>query len=284
MRPGTHPQTGGETVNYDDIQGVIADMDGVLWRGDEPLPGMDAFFALLHEADIPFMLATNNSSKTRTDYIHKLAKMGVTTVAESNIITSGTATIDFLLREYPIGADVQVLGGAGLHQMMQEAGFPLVEQGAEVVVVGLDFDVTYDKIKRAVLDIRAGARFIATNPDPTFPSPEGQIPGNGALVAAVQTGAGTPPEFMGKPHAPMFETALAAMGTDPAHTLMIGDRLNTDIQGAAALGMPTALLLSGVTTQDDLITSDIQPTIAYEGVGDVVKAWDYQGGKRRRSS
>jgi 4-nitrophenyl phosphatase len=270
-------------VNYDEIQGVIADMDGVLWRGDEPLPGMDRFFALMHEAEMPFMLATNNSSKTRTDYINKLAKMGVTTVAESNIVTSGTATVDFLLREYPNGADVQVLGGAGLVQMLTEAGFPLVERGAQVVVVGLDFDVTYDKLKRAVLDIRAGARFIATNPDPTFPSPEGLIPGNGALVAAVQTATDTEPAFMGKPHAPMFETALATMGTDAAHTLMIGDRLNTDIQGGAVLGMQTALLLSGVTTTDDMVNSDVQPTVAYETLLDVVKAWDYRGGKRRRS-
>ncbi len=271
-------------MNYDDIHGVIADMDGVLWRGDEPLKGMDQFFALLHEAQIPFMLATNNSSKTRTDYVNKLAKMGVTTVTESNIVTSGTATVDFLLREYPIGADVQVLGGAGLHHMLKEAGFPLVERGAEVVVVGLDFALTYEKIKRAVLDIRDGARFIATNPDPTFPSPEGLIPGNGALVAAVQTATDTPPEFMGKPYPPMFETALATMGTEPAHTLMIGDRINTDIQGAVELGMPTALLLSGVTTTDDMVASEIQPTVAYEGILDVVKAWDYQGGKRRRSS
>lgn len=271
-------------MNFNEIQAVIADMDGVLWRGDEPLPGMDRFFAFLHEAQLPFMLATNNSSKTRADYVAKLGRLGVTTVTEANIVTSGTATVDFLLREYPIGADVHVLGGAGLRQMLTEAGFPLVERGAEVVVVGLDFDLTYDKLKRAVLNIRAGARFIATNPDPTFPSPEGLIPGNGALVAAVQAATDTPPEVMGKPYPPMFQTALAATGTAPAHTLMIGDRLNTDIQGAAALGMPTALLLSGVTTPDDLATSAVQPTVAYEGIADVVRAWGYQGGKRRRAA
>jgi 4-nitrophenyl phosphatase len=269
-------------VNYDDIQGVIADMDGVLWRGDQPLKGMHEFFALVHEANIPFMLATNNSSKTRTDYVNKLAKMGVTTVAEENIVTSGTTTIDFLLREYPIGADVYVLGGAGLLHMVREAGFPIVERDAEVVIVGLDFDVTYEKVKRAVLNIRAGGRFIATNPDVTFPSEEGLIPGNGALVAAVQAATDVEPEFMGKPYPPMFETALATMGTDAAHTLMIGDRLNTDIQGAAGVGMPTALLLSGVTTTDDMVTSNVQPTVAYESIMDVVKAWDYRGGKRRR--
>ena len=269
-------------MKFDEIHGVIADMDGVLWRGDQPIKGMQDFFALLADAALPFMLATNNSSKTPSDYIEKLAKMGVTTVTEANIVTSGTATVDFLLREYPIGADVHVLGGAGLHALIAEAGFAIVDNSAEVVVVGLDETLTYDKLKRATLNIRAGARFIATNPDITFPSPEGLAPGNGSIVAALQVATDATPEFIGKPHPPMFKTALATLGTDPASTLMIGDRINTDIQGAQAAGLQTILLLSGVTTTDDMTISDIQPVAAYESIADVVKAWNYTGGKRRR--
>jgi 4-nitrophenyl phosphatase len=269
-------------VNFDDIQGVVADMDGVLWRGKEPIKGMHEFFELLYDADLPFMLATNNSSRTRTDYVNKLAGMGVTTVTEDNIVTSGTTTVEFLLKEYPIGADIHVLGGPGLHSMVREAGFNIVNEGADVVIVGLATDLTYDNLSRASVNIRAGGRFIATNPDKTFPTPDGLVPGNGALVAAVQAATDVEPEFMGKPYAPMFRTALDRLGTDPSKTIMIGDRLNTDIEGAIGVGMQTVLLLSGVTTTDDLTASDIQPDIAFESIMDVVKAWNYTGGKRRR--
>jgi 4-nitrophenyl phosphatase len=269
-------------VKFDDIQGVVCDMDGVLWRGSEPLPGMTDFFALMHEINMPLMLATNNSSRSPAMYVDKLRGMGVETIAEANIINSGLATVNYLLSEYPIGADVHVFGGDGLHTVIADAGFNLVERGADVVVVGLKFDLTYDEIKAAVLNIRAGARFIATNPDPTFPAPEGLIPGAGSVVAAVQVASDVTPKVIGKPHAPMFQYALQKLGTAPAATLMIGDRISTDIEGGHNAGMQTALVFTGVTQPDDLIDSDIQPTIAYEGLDALVKAWHYAGGKRRR--
>jgi len=269
-------------VKFDDIQGVVCDMDGVLWRGSEPLPGMTDFFALMHEINMPLMLATNNSSRTPAMYVDKLKGMGVATVTEANIVNSGLATANFLLNEYPIGADVHVFGGEGLHKIIADAGFNPVERGAEVVVVGLSFDFTYQQLAGAVLNIRAGARFIATNPDPTFPSPEGLIPGAGSLVAAVQVASDAEPEIIGKPYAPMFQFALQQMNTDPAATLMIGDRLTTDIEGGQNARMQTALVFTGVTTPDMLVESDIQPTVAYEGLDALVKAWHYEGGKRRR--
>lgn len=269
-------------LKFDNIQAVICDMDGVLWRGNEPLKGMTEFFQLLDDAALPFVLATNNSSKTPADYLVKLAGMGVNTVEEANIITSGTATVDFLLREYPQGARVHLLGGDGLRQLLSAAGFSLVETGAKVVVVGIDMALTYDKLKNAALNIRAGGRFIATNPDRTFPMPEGLVPGNGSIAALLESATDQRAEFIGKPHPPMFTVALERMNATPANTLMIGDRLNTDIDGAAALGIRTALVLSGVTQMADLATSAVQPDIAYETLLDVVKAWNYTGGKRRR--
>lgn len=267
---------------FDHITGVIADMDGVLWRGNKPLPGLVPFFELMEAARLPFILATNNSSKTPDDYVSKLASMGVNTLTPQHVITSGTATVNFLLKEYPIGADVHVFGGDGLKHLIQDAGFSLVENNADVVIVGYDIHLNYDKLKQAALNVRAGARFISTNPDKTFPTPEGLAPGNGSLTAAIEAATDTAPTFIGKPHAPMFQTALERMGTDPATTLMIGDRLNTDIEGAHALGIETVLLFSGVTAPEALITSEIQPNFAFETLHDVVKAWDYAGGKRRR--
>ncbi len=269
-------------MNFEDIHGVVCDMDGVLWRGDSPLPGLTDFFALMHEADIPFMLATNNSSKSPAQYIDKFKRLGVHTVQQHNIVNSGLATVHFLQQEYPRGADVHVLGGAGLHDVVREAGFPLVDEGAEVVVVGMDFELTYEKARRATLQIRAGGRFIGTNPDTSFPSPEGLIPGTGSLLAMLTAATDVQPEVIGKPHAPMFAFALAQTGTAPEHTLMIGDRISTDIAGGAGMGMKTALVFSGVSEPTDLIDSDVQPDVAYEDLAALLKAWNYQGGKRRR--
>ncbi len=272
-------------MNFDKITGVVADMDGVLWLGDQPLKGLHPFFALVQQNDIPFALATNNSSKSPADYVGKLTKMGVANVPQTNIVNSGIATATVLRDAYPAGAYVHVFGGAGLHRVMDDAGFTLVEDldtTADVVVVGLDFELTYEKLRVAALHINRGADFWATNDDPSYPSPEGLVPGAGSVVNLFITATGKTPTVVGKPHAPMFEAALKILGTDPANTLMIGDRLNTDIQGAQGVGMQTVLLLSGVTKADDLATSDIQPDVAYEDLDALVKAWNYTGGKRLR--
>lgn len=269
-------------MKFDQIAGIIADMDGVLWRGPDGLPGLHELFALLDESELPFMLATNNSSKSPTDYVTKLNGLGVTTVREENIVSSGVATAVYLQQEYPIGADVHVLGGAGLFRLVEDAGFNIVDDRAEVVIVGLDFDLTYQKIKHAALLIRAGARFIATNPDRTFPSPEGLIPGAGSMIAMLEAATDVQAEYVGKPYLPMYTIALKRMGTDPAQTLMIGDRLDTDILGAQRVGMRTTLVMSGVTTPETLIDSDIQPDEAYDDLLAVVKSWQYAGGKRKR--
>ena len=269
-------------MDYTDIRGVVCDMDGVLWRGGTALAGLGAFFQLLRDAELPYMLATNNSSRSPAQYVEKLHGLGIEDVSEDNIVNSGLAAAHFLLREYPRGADVHVLGGDGLRDVISEAGFALVEHNAEVVVAGLVFDLTYDAVKQAALQIRAGARFIGTNPDATFPTEEGLAPGAGSLLAMLETATDVTPRVIGKPFAPMFEYALEKMGTPPEQTLMIGDRLNTDIVGGQQAGTQTALLFTGVTQPADLADSDVQPDVAYEDLASLVKAWDYQGGKRRR--
>ncbi len=255
------------------------DMDGVLWRGDAALPGMLDFITFLRQHQLPFALATNNSSKTPDDYISKLARMGVQDVQAGQIVNSGIATASYLQAHYPAGTRVHVLGMSGLRQVIADAGFALTDPDkpdhdadARVVVSGIDFDLTYEKAQRAALLIRAGADFIGTNGDLTFPTPAGLVPGAGALLAFIEAATDVKPLVIGKPGRAMFEAALQAIGTPAEATLMIGDRLNTDIEGAQNVGMQTALTLTGVTTREQLQQSSIQPDAVFVGLSDLQHA------------
>ncbi len=260
-------------MNLSDIAAVIADMDGVLWRGDVPLPGLVEFFDLLRARGIPFALATNNSAKAPVEYVAKLARMGVLNVLPEQVITSGTATISYMQTRYPPGTRVYVLGGDGLRALLTDAGYAVSEDGADVVMVGFAPNLTYERLKKATLLIRSGADFIGTNPDPSIPTPEGLAPGAGSIVAAVQTATDCQPVIVGKPHPPMFEAALRLLGTRPDETLMIGDRLTTDIEGAQQVGLRTALVLTGVTTCEELAASAVQPDGVYDDLPALLDAW-----------
>lgn len=254
------------------VKAVISDMDGVLWRGMVALPGLGDFFDLLLARDIEFVLATNNSRNTPADYVQKLAKMGISGIQERHIVTSGSATVSYLQTRYPAGSDLFVVGGDGLKQMLVRAGYNLVESDAAAVVCGIDFDLTYGKLRTATLLIRGGADFIGTNPDSSFPSPEGLVPGAGSILALLEAASGQSSTIIGKPGRGMFEAALAVLGAHPQETLMIGDRINTDIAGARALGMQTALVMTGVETPDSLAASDVQPDAVYAGLPELVAA------------
>lgn len=264
-------------MKFSTISAIVLDMDGVLWRGTEPLPGMTDLFAWLAETQTPFALATNNSSRTQADYVAKLAGLGVAGVPERAIITSATATAAYLQGHYIAGTRVYVLGMSGLRQILTDAGFDITtdedDETPEAVVAGIDFDLTYERLKQAAVHIRNGAAFIGTNPDKTFPAPEGLVPGAGSILAAIEAATDQTPVVIGKPGLPMFQTALQVVGTAPENTLMVGDRLNTDIQGGQQAGMQTALLFTGVTTQEELTTGGIWPDVAYEGLPQLLQAW-----------
>jgi 4-nitrophenyl phosphatase len=259
-------------MEFSTINGVILDMDGVLWRGDEPLPGMADLFQFFRSRGIRFVLATNNSANSPADYVGKLARMGINSVNEQQIVTSGTAAVNYLQMHFPSGTNVHVLGGDGLKELIAGAGYALADD-AQVVVAGIDTALTYDKLKRAALLIRKGANFIGTNADVTIPVPDGLAPGAGSILAALRAATDCAPIIMGKPNAPMFEAALRVLNTDAAHAIMIGDRLQTDILGAQAVGMRAALVLTGVTSQDDLNASPILPDAVYNGLPELVAAW-----------
>jgi 4-nitrophenyl phosphatase len=256
-------------------RGLIVDMDGVLWRGDEPVPGIVGFFDLLRARGIAFVLATNNASKTVAEYQDKLAGFGVA-VRPEEILTSSQATAAHLADLLPGGARVYAIGEAGLREALAEHGHILLSDEAEeadCVAVGWDRGLTWAKLRCACLLIRRGARFVGTNPDRTYPTPDGLVPGNGATLAALEAATGVAPLIVGKPEPLLYEQALKRLGTPRTETAALGDRLDTDIAGARRAGLPAILVLSGVTTADELAASPLQPDEVYADISALAEAW-----------
>lgn len=259
------------------IKGLLIDMDGVLYRGQAPIPGAERFIAFLRDQRIPFLLLTNNSSLTPGQYVVKLRGMGIETHAEE-ILTSAQATARYLAQQEPQGARVYVIGRKGLRQALMQQGFTLVEAEADYVAVGWDWELTYAQLKQATLFIRAGARFIATNPDPTFPSEVGIIPGNGAILAALEVATDVRPLVVGKPEPTIFQLALAQLGLDAGDAprlgiAVLGDRLETDVLGGQRMGLGTLFVLSGVTDEEKLAQSSVQPDLVFEDVAHLQRVW-----------
>jgi 4-nitrophenyl phosphatase len=252
------------------IKHLVIDMDGVLYRGNDPLPGLPEFFDFLRANGIGFRLATNNSGLTPTQYAAKVNKMGAG-VEPATIITSGTATAHWLAQRHPVGTRVHVFGEDSLRAALAEAGFVLADQDVAAVVASIDWGVTFDKIKRACLLIRGGAEFVATNLDPTRPTEEGLVPGTGALIAAIATGAETQPVAIGKPEPTMFEQAMAEMGARPETTATLGDRIDTDMIGGARAGLKTIMVLSGSTGRAE--AEAYGPDLIFEDIADLTQSW-----------
>jgi len=257
-------------TQIENVKGLIIDMDGVLWHGDHPIEGLEAFFTTLREINLPFVLATNNASLTQQQYIEKLAKMGVTVVADE-VLTSSMATATYLAKQQPEDQRrVFVIGEAGLKEPLEKHGFTLTDlyevdgneaqQGADLVVTGLDRQLTWDKLSTATLNIKKGAAFYATNADTTLPTELGDVIGNGGTIAALEAATGVKATSIGKPEPILYQQALGALGTTQADTVAIGDRLNTDILGAVNAGMRSILVLTGISDQQELSEVDYQPT------------------------
>jgi 4-nitrophenyl phosphatase len=242
------------------IRNLILDMDGVLWRGETPMPGLNAFFETLARLGIDFVLATNNASKNAAQYVGKLNGFGLD-IPERQILNSADATADFLRDQYGSenGQAIYAVGDEGLRQSLTGRGFTLltpeaVYKGATapVVVVGFTRHATYPDLAMAALLVHKGATFVGTNPDVSFPSEVGPLPGAGALQAIVTAATGHPPDHMvGKPGPIIFREALRRLNGTAENTAMVGDRLETDVQGAKNAGIPSILLLSGITQPGD---------------------------------
>jgi 4-nitrophenyl phosphatase len=241
------------------IRGYVLDMDGVLYHGERVRAGTIAFVNYLNRNGIPYVCLTNNASRTRDQYAEKLERLGIP-IGGEHVIGAAQATAEWLAERAPDGARMLVVGEQGLRDELTRVGFTLVESApADYVVVGIDFNLTYAKLKEAALALRQRATFIGTNPDLTYPSEEGIVPGNGSQLAYLQAATGKTPTLVGKPSAAMMQVALAHLNLPAAQVAMVGDRLDTDILGGKTVGMSTILLRGGVTTATELAASDIQP-------------------------
>jgi 4-nitrophenyl phosphatase len=244
-------------------------MDGVLWRDHEPLPAASELLTTLTREGLPFQLATNNSTKTIAEYVEKCHKLGFP-VSGEQILTSVLLTLDWLTAHLALGATVYPVGSPSLHGWITERGFRIGTEAVAAVVVGLDPQLSYEKLKWAHRAIMDGAVFIATNADATFPAADGTNPGAGSIVAAIERSTGKTPVIMGKPNPLMFASAVARMGKTPGETLMIGDRLETDIIGAHAVGLQTGLVLTGISRREDIPKDAPYPTLILDSLAQLL--------------
>jgi 4-nitrophenyl phosphatase len=252
---------------------VLFDMDGVLYRGQTVLPGARALLDFCAQHEIRTACITNNATRTQQQYAEKLAGLGLP-ISGEQVLTSALATGHYLRQHYPRGTRVCALGMDGLHDALFGDGYFVADTEApDLVVQGADFALTYEKLKIGCLALRCGARFIATNPDRTFPSEEGLLPGAGSQVAILQAASDVEPLIIGKPQPTMFQVALDMLDSPPDAALMVGDRLDTDIAGARSAGLASVLALTGVSRRDELEHSPHQPDLVVEDMRDLLATW-----------
>ncbi len=230
-----------------EIKALILDMDGVLWRENAAIGDLPWIFDRFAALDLRVVLATNNGTRTPEQYIQKISSFGVA-VTKDQIINSAMAVAHLLKKRFPNGGPVYIIGEVGLSTALKDAGFYHAEENVLAVIGGMDRAIDFNKLKRATLLIRAGAPFYFTNPDRTYPTPEGLIPGAGSILAALEAACDVKAIIAGKPSPALFEFALENLGSAPENTLVVGDRLETDILGGQTVHCKTALVLSGVAT------------------------------------
>jgi len=244
-------------------------MDGVLWKDQTPIGNLEHIFQNLLHHNIKYAFATNNSTKSPSEYQVKLHKLGIN-AQEEQIITSSTTLVDLLKEKFPDGGPVHILGENGLREALLKNGFYHCDRNVLAVVGGLDRQINYEKIKLATLLLQQEVDFYYTNADTTFPTPEGIIPGAGSILRALEVGSGRNAILAGKPKPKMFEIAMRIINVSPESTLVIGDRLDTDILGGLEANCLTALVLTGISTSEDLINSAYQPHFVFENLADLV--------------
>jgi NagD protein len=255
-----------------EIRSWLMDMDGVLVREDQAIPGADRFIGRLRERGTPFLVLTNNSIYTRRDLAARLAASGIE-VPEEAIWTSALATARFLEDQRPDGSAF-VIGEAGLTTALHDAGYTLTERAPDYVVLGETRTYSFERITRAIRLIVAGARFIATNPDATGPTPDGPLPATGSVAALISRATGVEPYFVGKPNPLMMRSALNAIDAHSETAAMVGDRMDTDVVSGLEAGMETILVLSGVTTREEAERYPYRASRIVDSVADLLEVVD----------
>ncbi len=241
-----------------ELRALLIDLDGVIYTGTTPLPGVPEFFGTLAELHVQYLLLTNNSTLTTGQFVEKVRAMGVP-ASEGEVLSSAAATAAYLKHEAPEGAGVYVIGESGLREEVRAKGFDIESNDPSFVVIGMDRELTYAKLKRACTLILNGAGFIGSNPDVTLPTEEGLIPGSGAILQFLIACTGVQPVVIGKPTTRMLDIGVERMGSEKRTTAMLGDRLDTDIVAGAAAGVGTILVLTGISSREEVESSPLKP-------------------------
>jgi NagD protein len=255
-------------VNGSEPRSWLMDMDGVLIHEEVPVPGADRFLARLNELGRRYLVLTNNSIFTPRDLSARL-RVGGLEVGEDSIWTSALATARFLDGQRP-GGSAFVVGEAGVTTALHDAGYTLTDRDPDYVVLGETRTYSFERITRAIRLIDNGARFIATNPDPTGPSPDGSLPATGSVAALISRATGRDPYFVGKPNPLMMRSALNALEAHSEQTTMLGDRMDTDIVAGLEAGLETILVLSGVTRRGEADSYPYRASRVVDSVADLV--------------
>jgi len=271
------------------VHSWLMDMDGVLVHEQHMIPGADRFLSLLRERELPFLVLTNNSLFTRRDLSARLKTSGLD-VPENAIWTSALATARFLGDQRP-GGSAFVIGEVGLTTALHAAGYTLTEHDPDYVVVGETRTYSFSRLTQAIRHIVAGARFVATNPDPSGPSTEGRLPATGSLAALISSASGVSPYYVGKPNPLMMRSALNTINGHSESTAMVGDSMKTDIVSGLEAGLETILVLTGVTAPGEVDRFTYRPSRIVDSIADLIpeletrtpgQAKTRSGGRRRR--
>lgn len=249
------------------VKHFITDMDGVLVKGMQMIPGADRFISRLQEQGREYLVLTNNSLYAPRDLAHRLHTVGLE-IPTDRLFTSAMATADFLQSQRPQGTAF-VIGASGLTQAIHDIGYVLTDVDPDYVVLGETEGYNYEAVTKAVRLIEAGARFIATNPDVSGPSEAGTVPGCGAMAALIEKASGKAPFYVGKPNPLMMRSALNYLDVHSEDTVMVGDRMETDIVAGVESGMRTILVLSGVTRREDIDRFPYRPSWVLDSVAEI---------------
>jgi len=250
-------------------KGYLIDLDGTMYKGTEQIEAASIFVEYLVKNNLPYLFVTNNSSQTPEQVAKKLTEFHIHASKES-VFTTSQATANYIW-EKKKDATVYVIGEEGLRQALQRRGVELVENDPDFVVMGIDREISYEKLVKACIAVRNGATFISTNADVALPTERGLLPGNGALTSVVSVSTNTQPIFIGKPEGIIIEQALQVLGTEKSETLMVGDNYDTDIKAGINCGLDTLLVHTGVTLRDHLKAYSIQPTYSVDSLEDYVR-------------
>jgi len=259
-------------VTHREIHSWLMDMDGVLVREESAIPGADEFLARLRERGLPFLVLTNNSMYTRRDLAARLSRSGLQ-VPEEAIWTSALATAQFLGDQRP-GGSAFVIGESGLTTALHATGYTLTDRDPDYVVLGETRTYSFERITQAIRLINGGARFIATNPDPTGPTPDGPLPATGSVAALISRATGVQPYFVGKPNPLMMRSALNTLDAHSESAAMVGDRMDTDVVSGLEAGMHTVLVLTGVTGREEAERFPYRPSRIVDSIADLLEEVD----------